>query len=252
MSIEPERDQVFQYATYAVLGLTLLVCACYGLIFINPAINPIRSMRPTAQRQELAFQQLPATYTPTPRPTQTPTETATFTPTNTPTETPTDTPTITPTPTNTPPPTATFTATPVPPTRTRVYVPPTVPPAPTETSTPAYRFSMIKFAPFPNCGTWYLQGTVWSDASQSGFLPSTLVRVWVNGSVYGTSSAGALMRNNPAYWEIILPRNQATSGLVGIVDAQGQSLSPQYPFSLTSSCKKDSDINEIIIDFAPQ
>jgi hypothetical protein len=89
VSIEPERDQVFQYATFGVLGLTLLICACYGLVFVNPSVNPLRSLRPPTTPQLLALQQLPATWTPTPLPTNTPTATRTATPTETPTETPT-------------------------------------------------------------------------------------------------------------------------------------------------------------------
>jgi hypothetical protein len=133
VSIEPERDQIFQYATFAILALTLIVCSCYGLVFVNPMANPIRWLRPPITPQELGFQQFPATWTATPLPTSTPTETPTDTPTSTPTKTPTDTPTNTPIPSDTPVPTATYTVTPVPPTRTPRPVPtvPTDTPAPT-------------------------------------------------------------------------------------------------------------------------
>jgi hypothetical protein len=137
MSIEPERNQVLQYATFVALGLTVLVCACYGLIFVNPNANPIRQWRPPITPQQLGFQQLPATWTSTPTPTDTPT--------STPTDTPTDTATATATeiPSETPLPTATFTASPLPPTATSrppTAIPPTQTPA--NTPTPAFPFSL--------------------------------------------------------------------------------------------------------------
>ena len=244
MSIEPDRDQFFQYATFGILGFTLLVCACYGSIFLFPYANPISWLRPPTTQQQLSLQQLPPTWTPIP------TNTPTATPTQTPTNTPTDTPTATPTVTDTPLPTATPTATKVPPTPTARPIPPTRPPPP-PTNTPIPPFSMIKFARFPNCGTWYISGTVWAHGYGNGFLPSTIVRAWANGAVF-QDSAGAHNRNNPAYWEILFPKNTATSGLVGIVDPHGNLLSAQVPFSLTESCKGASAVNQITIDFSGQ
>jgi hypothetical protein len=259
VSIEPERDQFFQYATFGIVGLILIICAFFGLVFVNPARNPIVALRPpTNIPEELAFQQLPSTWTPTPLPTNTPTNTPTDTPTNTatntPTSTPTNTPTLTSTPTltNTPLPTATFTRLPTatarPPTAIPVYVPP--PPVPTNTTTPG--FVMIKHEPHPNCGTWYIQGTIWANGYGNGFVPGTLVRVWVNGAVYATDVAGSHNKNNPAYWEVLFPNSWSGSGVVGIVDANGNLLSAQYPFTLTTNCKGAGAANQIFIDFSRQ
>jgi hypothetical protein len=252
VSIEPERDQVFQYATFGVLGVTLLICACYGLIFVNPSVNPIRMLRPPITPQVLGLQQLPATWTPTPTATNTPTATPTATPTNTPTATPTATPTNTPLATATPLPTATFTASATrrPATPRPVYNPPTE--EPTDTPVPLFNFHQVKNEAAPNCGTWYIQGTVWANGYGNGFVPGTLVRVWANGGVYATDVAGSHARNNPAYWEVLFPKSTDSSGLVGIVDANGNLLSPQYPFHLTPSCKGSGAVNEIIIDFSEQ
>jgi hypothetical protein len=109
---------------------------------VNPGANPIRWLRPPVTPQELSFQQLPATWTPTPLPTSTPTSTPTDTPTITPSETPTNTPTNTPTPTDTATPTATFTATHIPPTRT----PRPVPTLPTDTPEPTVNPYLWSFA----------------------------------------------------------------------------------------------------------
>lgn len=253
MSIEPERDQIFQYATFGIVALILLVCAFYGLIFVNPARNPIAALRPpTVAPQVLGIQQLPATWTRTPLPTSTSTSTPTNTPTNTPTDTPTETPTNTPTVTNTPLPTATFTPLPTatrrPPTPRPVYIPPTPLPEPTE----SLRFAMIKYNPSANCGTWYVQGTVWANGYGNGFVPGALVRIWVNGTVYATDVAGSHNKNNPAYWEVIFPARSEGTGQVGIVDASGNLLSDQYSFSLTKRCKGSGAANQVIIDFARQ
>ena len=132
MSIEPDREQYFQYGTYAAVGLLLVVCACYGLIFLFPYANPISWLRPPTTQQQLGLQQFPATWTPIP------TFTPTATPSNTSTNTPTDTSTATPTATDTPLPTATFTELPSPTARPATAVPPTQPPAPTNTPPPAF------------------------------------------------------------------------------------------------------------------
>lgn len=133
MSIEPDREDFYRYATFAVLGLIVIVCLCSGLIYVNPRANPIVAWRPLNPTENLSAFAFPATWTPVPTgtstPTQTdiPTSTATLTPTDTPI--PPDTLTPTPEPTETPVPTEIPTETPIPPR-------PTVPPTPEPTSTP--------------------------------------------------------------------------------------------------------------------
>lgn len=83
-------------------------------------------------------------------------------------------------------------------------------------------------------------------------MPGTRVRVWVNGSEYATDVAGSHHKNNPAYWEIIFPNQSAGTGLVGIVDENGNLLSDQRSFTLTKKCKGSGAVNEIIIDFSAQ
>ena len=46
MSFEPDRDQTFRYATFGVLGLTVVICLCYGLIFLNPNLNFMPGLKP--------------------------------------------------------------------------------------------------------------------------------------------------------------------------------------------------------------
>ncbi len=127
MSMEPDRDQVFQYATFGVLGLTVVICLCYGLIFFNPNLNFMPGLKPVIPTVTVAALSLPATWTPTA------TQTSTQTPTNTPTRTRTPTSTKTLVPTNTP--TATRTATRVPTKRPATARPP-APPAPSATPLP--------------------------------------------------------------------------------------------------------------------
>jgi hypothetical protein len=247
--IEPDRDQFFQYATFAVIGVTLVICLCYGLIFLNPHVLP-GALQPAEPTVAVAVFQLPPTWTPTA--TQSPTPTNTNTPTDIPTNTPTNTPVLT----ATPRPTATFTATPMPPTlppTPRPVIKPPPPPPPAPTATPRPSFVQIKYDREPNCGTWYVQGTVWNHGYGLGFVPGTRVRLWIDGGSYRDTTAGATGKNNPAYYEFILAQHTATSGRIGLVDDQGNLLTPQwYGIQLTSNCKGAGAVNEIILDFARQ
>ncbi len=88
---EPEQDRFFQIGTFVVLGIALVVCLCYFIIFVNPqiAFNPARP--PTAT---IRAAQLPATFTPLPTRTTTPTQTPEPTQPATNTPLPTDTPKV--------------------------------------------------------------------------------------------------------------------------------------------------------------
>lgn len=247
MSIEPERDQYFQYATFGVIGLTLVICACYGLLFLNPAVNPVRGLQPPTSTRQVAVVEFPATWTPTA--TRTPTNTPTEPPTNTPTDTPTNTPLAT----NTRLPTATFTprpATPRPPTVRPVYRSPTpLPPVPAPTS----HFVAIKGVSLANCDTWYIQGTVWSNGEGSGFVPGTRVRLWIDGGGSQDAIAGATGKNSAGYYEFVFPKHTAGSGRIGIVDNAGNLLTPGwYALALTQSCTGGGAVNEVIVDFSKQ
>ncbi|MBI4672886.1 MAG: hypothetical protein HY741_14625 [Chloroflexi bacterium] len=247
MDFEPDRDRFFQYATFVMLGLTGVVCACYALIFFNPRVNPIAALRPETPTPNISIVELPPTWTPTAThtPTNTPTATATFTATppftNTPTETLT--PTFIPTPTifyivvtGVPP-----TRRPLPPTRV-----PTIPPLP---PTPQYAFRLGRPAETAaNCGTWYLSGTVYSDAAGSSRLNGILVRVWASGIEQGTDTTG-VHSNRTGYWEWIFGRGTATTGEVAIVNADGSLRSPKIPFTLTADCNGEGAIQQNIIDF---
>ena len=247
MGFEPDRDRFFQYGTYALIGLTVVVCACYALIFFNPRVNPIAALRPETPTPGLVVAELPPTWTPTATstPTHTPTATATFTPTPTftPTSTATETPTFIPTPTI-----FYIVVTSIPPTRrpTNPPPPPTAPPLPSPQQF-QYRLGRpIETA--PNCGTWYISGTVYSDAAGSNRVNGLLVRVWASGIEQGTDTTGT-HSNRPGYWEWIFGQGTAANGEVAIVSQDGTPLSPKVPFTLTSNCNGDGAIQQNIIDF---
>ena len=259
MGFEPDRDRFFQYATFVTLGLTLVVCLCYALLFFNPRVNPIAALRPETPTPDLSIAELPATWTPTftSTPTRTPTPTFTFTPTFTPTATPTDTetPTFIPTPTI-----FYIIVTGVPPTRapTRrpvTAVPPAQPatqPARQPTAVPAPQFEFRLGRPVdaaPNCGTWYVAGTVYGDQTGASRVNGVLVRVWASGIEQGTDTTGS-HSGRPGYWEWIFGHGTATTGEVAIVNPDGSLRSPKIPFTLTSDC--NGGIQQNIIDFIRQ
>ncbi len=145
------NEEAYQIATLVVVVLTVLVCMCYLLIFVNPQVvlNPFKPS--TAVPTEVAFSLQP-TWTPTP----TPTSTLTPTPTSTPTITPSPTPTLTPSPTRTLVPTRRL------PTRTRT---PTVSP---------WKYRPVLQSCTHSGGT-FIKGTVWNNGQ-----PQTGVRIRVS------------------------------------------------------------------------
>lgn len=262
MGFEPDRDRFFQYATFVTLGLTALVCACYALLFFNPRVNPIAAFRPETPTPNLSVAELPATWTPTFTSTAsaTPTFTLTYTPTSSRTRTPLDTST----PTQPPiPPTPTIfyiVVTGVPPTRLPTRRPVTAAPPPQQpqqpqippTPIPAPQFEFRLGRPVdsaPNCGTWYVAGTVYSDQAGSSRLNGLLVRIWASGIEQGTDTTGR-HGGRPGYWEWIFGHGTATQGEVAIVNPDGSLRSPKVPFQLTSDC--NGGIQQNFIDFVRQ
>lgn len=259
MGFEPDRDRFFQYATFVTLGLTLLVCACYALLFFNPRVNPLAGLRPETPTPNLSVAELPPTWTPTftPTATSTPTFTPTFTPSQTSTPTPPDTstPTVMPTatifyvivtgvpPTRLPPTRRPPTAVPVAP------VAPAAPAAPTQTPVPQFEFRLGRAVDrAPNCGTWYVAGTVYSDQAGSSRMEGLLVRIWASGIEQGTDTTGR-HSGRPGYWEWIFGQGTATQGEVAIVNPDGSLRSPKVGFNLTSDCNSDSAVQQNFIDF---
>jgi len=253
VGFEPERDRFFQYATFVTVGLTILVCACYALLFFNPRVNPIAALRPETPTPNLNVAELPPTWTPTftPTATSTWTPTPTFTPTSTYTPTPIDTltPTLLPTPTifyiivpgDTPTP---F------PTRQpiRAAAPPSAVP-PTDIPAPLYEFHLGRpVDAAANCGTWYVAGTIYSDQGGSNRLDGLQVRVWASGAEQGTDTTGN-HSGRPGYWEWIFGAGTATQGEVAVVNSDGSLRSPKVPFQLTSDCNGDGAVQQNFIDF---
>lgn len=253
MGFEPDRDRFFQYATFVIIGLTVLVCMCYALLFFNPRVNPIAAMRPQVATPDLSVAELPATWTPTS--TNTPTATLTPTPTHTATATATETPIETLTPTVEPSATVFFvvvTGVPTIPPPTRRPVTAAPPPPPTAVPPPPFEFRLGRPVDAqPNCGTWYVAGTVYSDQAGSSRLNGILVRVWANGIEQGTDVTGN-HSSRPGYWEWIFGQGTAVQGEVALVNPDGSQRSPRIPFQLTSDCNAGGAIQQSFIDFVHQ
>jgi hypothetical protein len=253
VGFEPERDRFFQYATFLVVAMTGVVCACYALLYLNPRVNPFEGTRPLTPTQDLSIAALPATWTPTATDTATTTPTATWT--FTPTPTFTDTPTDTPIPTDTATPTIYYiiipgaTSTPRPtriPTRPPTEIPPTLVPTPAPQPFDFHLGRAVDVA--PNCGSWYVSGTVYSDSSGSGRLNGILVRVWAFDIEQGTDTTG-IHGNRPGYWEWHFGKGTNVQGQVAIVNPDGSLRSSKVSFQLTSNCNADGAVQQAVIDF---
>ncbi len=252
MDLEPDRDRFFQYGAFVMVGLTIFLCLCYLLIFFNPRVNPIAAFRPETPTPNLSVAELPPTWTPTW--TAVATNTRTFTPTFTPTLTFTPTSTETFVPTELPTPTIYYVVIPgTPPTRAPTRVPTrrpaTAAPVPAQAPAPQFEFRLGRpVESAPNCGTWYVAGTVYSDPSGANRLNGLLVRIWANGIEQGTDSTGS-HSNRPGYWEWIFGPGTAAQGQVAIINPDGSLRSPQIPFTLTPDCSASGAVQQNIIDF---
>ncbi len=224
------NEEFYQIATLVVVVVTVLVCMCYLLIFLNPqiALNPFK----------------PSTVTPTfvaigLQPTWTPTATFTPVPTNTPTVTPSVTPTSVAT--NTPPPT------PIPPTRaptrprpTRTPGPPPAPPAPVST----FAYNTQRQGCFHAGGT-FIEGTVWSS---SGGSPQAGVRVAM-GSGPGPTYGGVYYQTtgnqgkSDGYYVFVIRENGAAPGnyWLWVADGNGTPLSDPNAGKITTNDIRSGD-----------
>lgn len=256
MGFEPDRDRFFQYATFITIGMTVLVCACYALLFFNPRANPIAVLRPETPTPNLDVAELPATWTPTSTATatNTPLPTATFTATppisNTPTET-----AVPPEPTLEPSPTIFYiVVTGVAPTRlpTRRPAPVVIPNTPVPAPLPPPQLVEFRLGrpveSAPNCGAWYVAGTIYSDQNGTNKLNGILVRIWASGIEQGTDTSGS-HGGRAGYWEWNFGRDSSVIGEVAVVNPDGSLRSPKVPFTMTSSCNGDGAVQQNVIDF---
>ncbi|MGB8648647.1 MAG: hypothetical protein WCF84_25645 [Anaerolineae bacterium] len=253
MSIEPDREQFFQYATFGVIGLTVVICLCYSLIFINPNANLISSLRPIASSPTAAGFSLPPTWTPTL--TRTPTET----PTEVPTDTPTNTPTNTPIPTNTTLPT--FTPLPTLPPATQQQPGP----APTQRPAATYTPWIVTATPFPvtatpqptatsqsnsftakNQGCDFgsqtgVLGTVWANSAGTGTLSG--IRIRVSSSPGGAGVIADAITNSVGTYRLVLKASGARPGTwyVWVVGSDGKPASPPAAGKFQTNNRPSSD-----------
>ncbi len=229
------REEPYQIATLVVVVVTVLVCMCYLLIFINPQVS-LNPFKPPIDTPTLVAFGLQATWTPTPTVTPTSTGTPTSTPTITSTPLPTNTPTNTPVPaTATPLPTATRRI----PTATRR--PPTPPPAPAS----PYVYNVVRQG-CSHAGGTFIEGTVWGS---SGGNPQAGMRVALSsgpgpgrGDIYYVTS-GQQGRSDGYYLHVI-NANGAAPGTyyVWVADANGNPLSdPNQAQVITNNIRNGDD-----------
>jgi hypothetical protein len=145
----------------------------------------------------------------------------------------------------------------IPPTRlpTRVPTrppPPVIPPTaapPSPLPPPQFEFRLGRpVESAPNCGTWYVAGTVYSDQSGSNRLNGISVRIWASGFEQGTDTTGS-HGGRPGYWEWIFGSGTATQGEVAIINPDGSLRSPKVPFALTQDCNGAGAVQQNFIDF---
>lgn len=196
-----DNSDSFQIPTLIVIGIIVIVCLFYGMIFANPQVplNPFKPLVPTPTVIAFVF---PPTNTPVP----TNTSTATVTFTNTPP--PTLTPTVTDTPTFTRVPTVT---------RTRTPRPPTAAPSP---------FSYN--ARFQGCfhsGQTFIEGTVYRTAAGDREQGSRIALG--SGPGPGTGDVYYVTSNENGYYVHMINAGGPTAGtfFVWIADGSGRAIS---------------------------
>ncbi len=195
-----DSHEIYQIPMLFVVGVIVVVCMCYALIFVNPqvAFNPFKPILPTPTVLALV---LPPTFTPTPSDTPTPTSTLTLTPT------PTSTRTVTEIPTSTRIPTVT---------RTRSPRPPTAVPSP-------FVYNAVNQGCFHSGGT-FIEGTVYRNPNER----ESGVRVWLGaGPGTGTGDNPPAVTNDVGYYVHVIRANGPAPGtfFVWVGDAVGNPLS---------------------------
>lgn len=225
-----DNSESFQIPTLIVVGIIIIVCMCYALIFVNPqvSVNPFKPILPT---QTVIALVLPPTWTPTP--TDTPTPTFTLTPT----PTPTSTPTVTNTPTNTTIPTST---------RTRTPRPPTAVPSP-------YSY-LSRLSSCQHSGGTYIEGIVYHDPSGSSREAGTRVALGT-GPGPGTGDVYYVTSRDDGYYVFVINASGSTPGtfFVWIADGTGKAISdPNTGRVQTNSLGPDNPNScwRAVVDFA--
>ena len=99
----------------------------------------------------------------------------------------------------------------------------------------------------PNCGTWYVSGTVYNNGSGSQRLNGVPVRIWAYGIEQGTDTTG-VHGGRTGYWEWVFGKGSNVDGEVAVVNPDGSLRSPRIPFNLQSACN-DNNVNQVVIDF---
>ncbi len=244
--IKGENGSPFNLLSIVLLGLTLLVCACYGTLFFVPSLagplaGPTRAaLLPTSTPTIPGPPTLPATWTPT----------ATDTPVDTPVPvTPSDTPTPTP---------IRDTITPIP-TRTR-----TVTPGPSPTASPTrskYPFTAeITYQPSPinPCGSTYVLGTITDLAGKPVTGQDFVIHVEGDADV-DTGNAlhpGEQFRGKgvkgpspfaglgfgPSAWSVAINYSGTSAGVWTVWLIHAGQASDRIPVQLQSSCAYSSAI----------
>jgi hypothetical protein len=196
-----DSHEVFQIPLLVVVGIIIVVCMCYGVIFFNPqaSFNPFKPILPTPTFVVLV---LPPTWTPTSTDTPTPTHTLT------PTQVPSTTPTVTDTPTNTTVPTRT---------RTRTPRPPTPVPSP-------FVYN-VRFLGCNHSGGTFIEGTVYGIGG--GYESGARVRL---SNAPGSGEIQTLVTGTDrtaGYYTFVINANGASVGTyyVWIVDGSGRAIS---------------------------
>lgn len=99
----------------------------------------------------------------------------------------------------------------------------------------------------PNCGTWYVAGTLYSDQQGTARLNGLLVRIWAFGIEQGTVTTG--MHGRTGYWEWIFGHGSNIQGQVAIVNPDGSLRSPRIDFYMTPDCGGGGAVQQVIVDF---
>lgn len=219
------NEEFYQIATLVVVVVTVLICMCYLLIFVNPqiALNPFKPSTTTPTFVAVGLQ---PTWTTTPTSTSTPTLRPTLTPTATPTALPTNTPTNTP-----------FI-----PTRAPTRRPPTRVPAPPPAPTSTFVYNTVRQGCYHAGGT-FIEGTVWNAGNPQGGIRVAM------GSGPGPTFGGVYylttgnQGKSDGYYDFTIRDNGASPGnyYVWVADGNGNPLSDPNAGRITTNNIRNGD-----------